>query len=63
MASVDTVSASHLYLPSHQRAETTADCLGWLLDASAKAGWHQGGHGTTAAIIVEKSLAAHFVSV
>jgi len=33
-----------------------ADVLGWLLYASAQAGWHQGGHGTTAAAMVEKFI-------
>jgi hypothetical protein len=31
----------------------TADGLGWLLFASAQAGSHQGGHGTTTAAMVE----------
>jgi hypothetical protein len=56
MASVDTVAASHPCLPCTPRAETTADGLGWLLYASAQAGWHQGGHGTTAAAMVEKCI-------
>jgi hypothetical protein len=30
-----------------------ADGLGWLLFASAQAGSHQGGHGTTTAAMVE----------
>jgi hypothetical protein len=33
-----------------------ADGLGWLLYASAQAGWHQGGHGTTVAAMVEKCV-------
>ena len=33
-----------------------ADGLGWLLYASAQAGWHQGGHGTMAAAMVEKCV-------
>jgi len=31
-----------------------ADGLGWLLYASAQAGWHQGAHVTTAAAMVAK---------
>ncbi len=33
-----------------------ADDLGWLLYASAQTGCHQGGHGTTAATMVEKCV-------
>jgi hypothetical protein len=36
------------------QTETTADGLGWLLNALAQAGWHQDGRGTTAAAMVEK---------
>jgi hypothetical protein len=46
-------TVSHPYLPCPLWAETTADGLGWLLYASAQAGWHQGGHGTTAAAMVD----------
>jgi hypothetical protein len=56
MASVDTVAASYPYLPCPPWAETLADGLGWLLYAMAQAGWHQGGHGTTAAAMVEKCI-------
>jgi hypothetical protein len=56
MATVNTVAASHPCLPCPPRVETTANGLGWLLYASAQAGWHQGGHGTTAATIVEKCV-------
>ncbi len=53
MASVNIVlAASHPYLASPPRAETTANGLGWLLYAR----WHQGGHGTTAAAMVEKCV-------
>jgi hypothetical protein len=34
----------------------TANGLGWLLYASAQAGWHQVGHGTTVATMVEKCI-------
>jgi len=54
MASVDTVAASHPCLPCPPREEMTAENLGWLLYASVQAGCHQGGHGTTAATMVEK---------
>jgi hypothetical protein len=33
-----------------------ADGLGWLLYASAQAGWHEGGHGMTATAMVEKCV-------
>ena len=56
MASVDTIAASHPCLRFLPREETMADGLGWLLYASAQAGWHQGGHGTMAAAMVEKCI-------
>ena len=56
MASADTIAASHHYLPCPPLAETIINGLGGLLFASALAGWHQGGHGTMAAAMVEKCV-------
>ncbi len=56
MVSIDTLGASHPYLPCSQQVETMADGLEWLLYAWAHAGWHQGDHGTTAATMVEKCI-------
>ena len=38
------------------QTEMTSNGLGWLLYASVQAGCHQGGHGTTAAAMVEKCV-------
>jgi hypothetical protein len=40
-------------MPSLPWWKRPSDGLGWLLYASAQAGWHQGGIGTTAAAMVE----------
>jgi hypothetical protein len=47
---------SYICLTCPPQAETTAESLGWLLYASVQAGCHQGGHGTTAAAMVEKCI-------
>jgi hypothetical protein len=54
MASVDYHSGIPVLPATPPQTETTANGLGWLLNALAQAGWRQGGRGTTAAAMVEK---------
>ena len=49
MASADYHSGIPVLPATPPQIETTADGLGWLLNALAQAGWHQGGRGATAA--------------
>jgi hypothetical protein len=65
MSSVDTVVASHPYLPSPPQAETTADGLGWLLHAQRGLGGTKSAMGRRRLpwLRREVHLAAHFVSV